>query len=78
MGLYLCSAQVALEVSSRKVFYYICSNVYDYVYVLMHDILVFSTCCDDMHGMSLYDVVLPFMHDVGCMDYMMKVLLGMN
>ena len=52
-----------------------CFYEYDYVYVLMHDILVFSTCCDDMHGMSLYDVFLPYMHSMGLVDYMMKSFL---
>ena len=37
---------------------------------LMHDIVVLSTCCAKMHGMSLYNVLLN--------DYSMKVLLGMN
>ena len=27
--------------------------------------------------MSLYDVVLPYMHDVGLVNHMMKVFLGM-
>ena len=45
---------------------------------LMHDIFIFSTCCDEMHGPSLYDVVLSYMHNVGLNDYIMKVLLGMS
>ena len=50
-----------------------------YMYMfLFHNIVVTSTCCDDMHGMSLYEVVLVYMHNVGLDDYMMKVLLGMN
>ena len=28
--------------------------------------------------MSLYDVVLPYMHNVGLIDYMLKFLFGMN
>lgn len=44
---------------------------------LMHDTVVLSTYCDDMHVMSLYDMVLPYMHKVSLIDYMMKVLLGM-
>ena len=43
----------------------------------MHDIVVLSTCCDDIHGISLYDVVLPYRHNVGLIDYTMKVFLGM-
>ena len=41
----------------------------------MHDIVVLSTCCECMHGMSLYDMVLPYTHNVGLIDHMMKVLL---
>ena len=44
--------------------------------ILMHDIVVFSTCCDEMHGMSLYEVVLLYMHNIGLNDYKMKVLLS--
>ena len=54
------------------------SNVYDYVYFLMHDFVLQSTCCDEMYGMSLYDVALSYMHNVGLNDYIMKVFLGMN
>ena len=36
---------------------------------LIHGIVVLSTCYNDMHGMSLYDVVLPFMYKVGLTDY---------
>ena len=32
-----------------------CSNASDYVYIFMHDFVVFSTCCDGMHDMSLYE-----------------------
>ena len=42
---------------------------------LMHDIVQLSTCCYDMHGMSLYDVSLPYMHSLGFIDYMMKSCL---
>ena len=37
-----------------------------------------STCCDEVHDMSLYDVVLSYMHNVGLNDFMMKVFLGMK
>ena len=43
----------------------------------MHGIVVLSSLNDDMHGMSQYDGVLPYMHNVGLSDYMKKVLLGM-
>ena len=55
-----------------------CSNGYDYVYILMHYIVLLYNYSDEMHGMSLYDVVLSYLHNVGLNDYMMKVLLGMN
>ena len=42
---------------------------------LMNYIVVLSTCCDDMHGMSLYDVFLPYMHSMGLVDYMMRSCL---
>ena len=44
----------------------------------MQDIAVLSTCCDEMHGMSLYDKVSSYVHNVRLGDYMMKVLLDMN
>ena len=40
---------------------------------LMHDIVVQSSCV----LMSLYEVFLLYMHYVGLIDYMMKVLLGL-
>ena len=45
MSLYLCIAQIALEGSSRKVFYMYIS--------LMHDIMALTKLYDDMHGLSL-------------------------
>ena len=44
----------------------------------MHDIVVLATYCEEMHGMSLYDVVLSYIHNLCLSDYMMKVLLQMN
>ena len=41
---------------------------------LVHDFVVLSTCYDEMHGTSLYEVVLLYMHNVGHNDYTMKVL----
>ena len=38
---------------------------------LVHEIVVWTTCCDDMHGMSLYDVFLRYMHSMCLIDYMM-------
>ena len=45
---------------------------------LMHDIVVLSTCCDAMYGISLYIVVLLYMHRVGFNDNFMKVLIDMD
>ena len=73
MRLHLCIAQVLLkEVLER------CSNVCDHVYVLMHDIVVLSTCFNEMLGMNLYDEVSSYVLNVSIGDYMMKVLLDMN
>ena len=55
-----------------------CINVDVYVYVFMHDIVFLSTYSYDIHCMSLYDVFLPYMHNVCLTDYTMKVLLGMH
>ena len=33
-----------------------------------------STCCDEMHDLSLYEVVLMYMLNVGLNDFMMKVV----
>ena len=45
---------------------------------LLFDFVVLSTCCKEMHGMSLYEVLLLYMHNVSLNDYMVKVGLGMN
>ena len=44
----------------------------------MHGIVVLFTCCDEMHGMSLYDEVSSYVHIVSLGDYMVKVLLNVN
>ena len=43
---------------------------------IIHDFVVLSSCCDEIIGISHYEVVLLFMHNVGLHDYMMKVLLA--
>ena len=43
----------------------------------MHGIVVLSTWYDDMHGMSLRNGVLRYMHNLGLDYYMKKVLLSM-
>ena len=43
---------------------------------LMHDFVVLSTSFDEMHGMSVYEVVLLYMHDGDLNEYMRKVLLA--
>ena len=53
-----------------------CSSVYVYFYVSMHVIVVLSTCFDEIHGMSLYEVVLLYKHNAGLNEYMMKLLFG--
>lgn len=45
--------------------------------VLIHGILVLSRYYYDMHGMSLYDLVLPYLYNVGLSDYMNKAFRGM-
>ena len=46
--------------------------------ILMHDIVVSFTYCDEIMVcvlMSLYVMVLPYMHNVGVVDYMVKSYL---
>ena len=39
-----------------------CSNVYEYVYIFTHDIVVLSTCCDEMQcGIVLTCIMLVLM-----------------
>ena len=48
VGLYLCIAEVVLEGSYKTVFYmFVCMFMFH-----MNDIVMLSTCYDNMHGMS--------------------------
>ena len=44
--------------------------------VLLHDFVVFVSFFDEIHVMSLYEVVLLYIHNVGLSDYVMNILLA--